>query len=343
MAENTELNIPVKEQDDGSALVALEIPPDPLADANVEENTEGKKKKKKEKKKEEPADVAEEPHDNDHGDEQDDEEPNDEMSPEEREAIRKARREERKLKKDLKRQREISAKNKIQALERRNAELAERLAKVESTATSYQFAQLDKAIEDEATRVEYAKMKLLQAAQANDANAQVEYLEQLTDAKQRLQQAQHYKKQQLENSKNPKQNVPNPISNEVQLNATQWLKKNSWYDPQARDTDSRIAKVIDQELAGEGWDPADPEYWDELDSRLASRLPHRYTSKGGSNKRANPTPSSRVANTSSPKAGTITLSRDRVQAIKDAGAWDDVERRNKMIRAYAAYDRMNKG
>ena len=85
------------------------------------------------------------------------------------------------------------------------------------------------------------------------------------------------------------------------------------------------------------------EYWEELDSRLSSRLPHRYTAKGGSNKRANPTASSRVANTTSAKAGTITLSRDRVNAIKDAGAWDDVEKRNKMIRAYAQYDRENKG
>jgi hypothetical protein len=131
---------------------------------------------------------------------------------------------------------------------------------------------------------------------------------------------------------------------EVQRNAERWLKKNSWFDTQARDTDSRIAKVIDQELAADGWDPSDSEYWDELDSRLSARLPHRYTSKGGKTQRsAGPTASSRVANTASAKPGTITLSRDRVQAIKDAGAWDDVEKRNKMIRAYASYDRANKG
>jgi len=139
--------------------------------------------------------------------------------------------------------------------------------------------------------------------------------------------------------------VPSEMSNEVQQNATRWLKKNSWFDPQARDTDSRIAKVVDQELAADGWDPTDSEYWDELDSRLSSRLPHRYTAKGGNNKRssAGPTASSRVANTTSGKPGTITLSRERVQAIKDAGSWDDVEKRNKMIRAYASYDRANKG
>ena len=337
MAEN-EKDVPVKELEDGSALVNVELP----EELEVETENDEPKKKKKDKKAEK---------DEDHEDDEeahaaaDDEAAEEGETDEEREAIREARREERRLKKDLKKQREISARNKITALERRNAELAERLAKVESTATSYQFAQLDKAIEDEATKIEYAKLKMLEAARNNDAAGQVEYLEQLTDAKQRFNQAQHYKKQQLEQAKAPKQNVPNPVNTEVQQNATKWLKKNSWYDPQARDTDSRIAKVVDQELAQDGWDPSDPEYWDELDSRLSSRLPHRYTSKGGSNQRrsAGPTASSRTSNPSGQKPGTITLSRDRVQAIKDAGAWDDVERRNKMIRAYAQYDRQNKG
>ena len=336
MAEN-EKDIPVKEREDGSALVALEEHPEDLLTLEEEDENDDSKAKKK-KKDDEPS-----KEDEDHEDDGD-EDPNDGETPEEREAIREARREERRLKKDLKRQREISAKNKIQALERRNEDLAKRLAAVESTASSYQLAQLDKAVEDEATRVEYAKMRMIQAAQENDVAAQMEYLEQLTDAKQRLTQVQAYKKQQLETAKSPKQNVPNPINTEVQQNATKWLKKNSWYDPQARDTDSRIAKVVDQELAGEGWDASDPEYWDELDNRLQARLPHRYTSKGNSsNRKAGPTSSNRSSNSQVSKPGTVMLSRDRVQAIKDAGAWDDVTKRNKMIRAYQAYDRQNKG
>jgi hypothetical protein len=324
-------DVPIKEQDDGSVLAKVEVPEGFDDDEGTEvELKEGGKVEASEDSEEEQAadDQAAE-------DESEDED--------EREKIREARREERKLKKELQKQREASAKHKISALERRNEELARRLAAVENTAASYQFAQLDKALEDEATRVEYAKMKMVQAAQSGDVNAQMEYLEQLTEAKQRLQQVQHYKKEQLEAAKAPKQNVPNPASTEVQQNATKWLKKNSWFDPQARDTDSRIAKVIDQELAADGWDPSDAEYWEELDSRLSSRLPHRYTSKGGSTKRANPTASSRVTNAGAAKPGTITLSRERVNAIKDAGAWDDVEKRNKMIRAYAQYDRENKG
>lgn len=334
MAEN-EKDVPIKEQEDGSVLAKVEF------DEHFDES---------EDKKPEPAPEPENNDDSDADDDHDDEDDEDDGqedpgTDDDRERIREARREERKLKKELKKQRDISAQNKIKALERRNAELAERLLKVENTTTSYQFAQLDKAIEDEATKVEYAKLKMLQAAQEGNAAAQMDFLEQLTDAKDRLKQVQFAKKQQLEAAKAPKQNVPNEISSEVQRLATNWLKKNSWYDPQSRDTDSRIAKVIDQELVSDGWDPADPEYWEELDSRLQSRLPHRYVKASGERKPRSPGPtaSSRVANTATAKPGTITLSRDRVQAIKDAGAWDNVERRNKMIRAYAQYDRENKG
>jgi hypothetical protein len=327
MADN-EKDVPIKELEDGSAVAKVEVP----EELEIEIKTEAQEDDNRTDEERDDDEAAEKGSDDD----------------DEREKIREARREERRLKKELQKQRQASDKHKISALEKRNEELARRLAAVENTASSFQFAQIDKAVEDEATRVEYAKMKMLQAAQSGDTVAQMEFLEQLTDAKERLRQVQQYKQQQLETAKTPKQNVPNELAEEVQQNATKWLKRNSWYDPQARDTDSRIAKVIDQELASDGWDPSDSEYWEELDNRLAARLPHRYTGKGGgntSNRRSNvgPTASSRVANTTSAKPGTITLSRDRVQAIKDAGAWDDVARRNKMIRAYADYDRVNKG
>ena len=318
-----EKELPVKEQEDGTLLVAVEAENDPFAedkqdDDDVEEKAEG-------------------------GQVDSDDDDGDGETEDERERIREARREERRLKKDLAKQREASAKHKISALERRNEELARRLAAVESTATSYQFAQVDKALEDEATRVEYAKMKLLQASQEGNAEAQVEFLDQLQEAKNRLAQIQAYKKQQLEVAKRPPQNVPNPAAETVRDNATSWLSRNKWYDPQARDTDSRIAKVIDNELAADGWDPADPEYWDELDSRLSARLPHRYASKGGNSRsKPNTTASSRTANPSGRTTTTVSLSRERVQAIKDAGAWDDPAKRNKMIRAYTEYDKQQK-
>jgi hypothetical protein len=339
MAEKEEKLLPIREQDDGTVLVAVEAEKDPFEDQEKDEKA---------------SDTGSDS--NGSGDDHDDDAESameaddgagnsDGETDEDREKIREARREERRLKKDLAKQREASAKHKISALERRNEELARRLAAVESAATSFQFAQVDKAIDDESTRVEYAKMKLLQASQAGNAEEQVEYLEQLQEAKLRLNQMQAYKKQQVEQVRRPRQNVPNEVSRAVQENAESWLAKNKWYDPQARDTDSRIAKVIDNEMASEGWDPSDPEYWDELDNRLTARLPHRYAAKSGgsaSKSRPNPTASSRAANPSAVPSNAIKLSPERVRAIKDAGAWDDPASRNRMIKAYMAYDKQNR-
>lgn len=150
--------VAVKERDDGTALAAIEDKPDPF---------EGEGEESEEVKAEEPADPPEA----------------EENEGEDREALREARREERKLKKELAKQREVSAKHKISALERRNEEMARRLAQLENATTGFQFAQLDKFIEDEATRVEYAKMKMTQAAKAGDAVSQAEFMEQFHESK----------------------------------------------------------------------------------------------------------------------------------------------------------------
>ena len=326
--EQQSQDIEVKERDDGSALAALEDKVDPFAGEGEDKDTEGHAEGGKV------------------DDGEDDGQEDDNETEEEREALRAARREERKLKKELTRQREVSAKHKISALERRNEELARRLASVENAAAGFQFAQVDRLIEYEATRVEYAKMKMTQAAQAGDVASQVEYMEQFHEAKMKLAQAQQLKQQHVEETNRPRNNVPNPASETIQQNATGWLKSNRWYDPSGKDTDSRIAKVIDNDLASEGWDPADPEYWDELDNRLKERLPHRYAGKtggternrrGGTSSGRSDTSGSSVAN-----KNTFTLSRERVQALKDAGMWDDPTKRARAIRNYADFDRNNR-
>jgi hypothetical protein len=319
-------DIAIKERDDGSALAAMEDHVDPFEGSDDQDSSQDN-----EDENGDTQNMAE------GGDVEGDTE-------EDREALRAARREERRLKKDLTKQREVSAKHKISSLERRNETLERRLAQVENAAVGFQFAQIDRLLEDEATRVEYAKMKATQAAQAGNVAEQMEYMEQFHNAKTKLAQVQLLKQRQLEEAKQPRNNVPNPATEVVQENATQWLNSNRWYDPSGKDTDSRIAKVIDNALASEGWDPADPEYWDELDNRLKERLPHRYTGKmsGGDRNRRSGTSSGRTDVSGSAVKNTFTLSRDRVQALKDAGMWDDPSKRAKAIRSYADFDRKNR-
>ena len=317
-------DIAIKERDDGSALAAMDDHVDPF------EGTEDNTASSDDDGDDDTQNLAE------GGEVEGDTE-------EDREALRAARREERRLKKDLTKQREVSAKHKISSLERRNETLERRLAQVENAAVGFQFAQIDRLLEDESTRVEYAKMKATQAAQAGNVAEQMEYMEQFHTAKTKLAQVQMLKQRQLEEAKQPRNNVPSPSTETVQQNATDWLHSNRWYDPSGKDTDSRIAKVVDNALASEGWDPADPEYWDELDNRLKERLPHRYTGKtGGDRNRRSGTSSGRTDVSGSAVKNTFTLSRDRVQALKDAGMWDDPSKRAKAIRSYADFDRKNR-
>jgi hypothetical protein len=105
---------------------------------------------------------------------------------------------------------------------------------------------------------------------------------------------------------------------------------------------------IDQALTEEGFNPKTREYWQELDNRLQNYLPHRYTEDNSEPVQQRQRPRSAVTSTgreSSNSAGrnTFTLSPEQVRAMKDAGMWDDQEKRNRMIKRYATEARLNQG
>jgi hypothetical protein len=128
------------------------------------------------------------------------------------------------------------------------------------------------------------------------------------------------------------------------------MNRNSWYNPEATDRDSRIAKKMDEVLVEEGWDPKDPDYWDELDSRLQKSLPHRYNVATDNNSvvrkpRNTVASSGREASTAfgGSNRTQFTISPERVKAMKEAGAWDNPERKKAMIANFMKYDRENAG
>jgi hypothetical protein len=108
--------------------------------------------------------------------------------------------------------------------------------------------------------------------------------------------------------------------------------------------------TIDQSMAEEGWDPATQDYWKELDNRLSESLPRRYNDNS-SEKPAQRRPRSVVtsggreiaSSNSGGRGNTFTLTPDQVRAMKDAGMWDDSEKRNRMIKRYAQEARNRQG
>jgi hypothetical protein len=266
----------------------------------------------------------------------------DDVVPEDETEYQRARREKRRAKRDLAKKTGVEKDMKLQHLERKNQELMERLSVVERKTHSADLARIDKAIEDQELRLQYAKMKIAEAASASDGHAMTEAQEMMYEARRQMEALSNFKKAAVE----PRQtqgNVPDP---RLQRLAANWMERNDWYDPNARDTDSKIAKQIDETLVQEGWDPTSSDYWNELDNRLHKYLPHKYndsTDVRSSTKRPRSvvTSSGRESVNGSTNRNTFVLKPEQVRAMKDAGFWDDPEKRSKMIKRYAQEARNN--
>jgi hypothetical protein len=131
---------------------------------------------------------------------------------------------------------------------------------------------------------------------------------------------------------------------EVRERAEKWASKNPWFNANGSDPDSIAAKTIDANLVAEGLDPSSKKYWKELDRRLYDRLPHRFAdnedlgyNETKSGRRGPPVGGSREI--SAPGSRQVFLSKDRVNAMKEAGYWDDPVAHKRMLKRYQAADR----
>ena len=256
---------------------------------------------------------------------------------EEREKIRERRRQERHDKKEAQREREASLKRELATRDHVINELNSRLAAVEKRGQATDVEAIDNAIKQSADGYNYYKEQHALAVQQQNGAVASDALEKMIVAQRRYEDLNRYKQ-----SLTRRATQPTPADPRVVSHAKAWVEKNSWYDPQASDEDSEIASIIDKRVAAEGFNPATPQYWEELDARLKKRLPHRYNS--GYNKPQSSPSRSPVAGSgreSAPSAGSSSfkLSPDRVQALKDSGKWNDPKERERMIQYYKNYDK----
>jgi len=319
MAEKKE-NIEVEEQNDGSATVEV---PEKMLEPEVVEEQNG-------------FDRAKEVNDADA------DHPNDS------DEVRDAKRNRRRAKKDLIRKTNQEKDVRLQQLQRENEEFKRRLNQLERNTKAEQVVKIDKAADDALTRLEYAKMKISEATQTGDGQAMVAAQTLMMNAQEEVRHLRQLKNQAERNLKQP-QAAP-PANPQVQRLAKDWMNNNRWYNPANTDPDSKIAKKVDEIMANQGWDPADPEYWEEFDSRLQKELPHRYNGNNDDGNRNVRRPRNVVTSSgreaSAAYGGSnrsqFVLSPERVRAMKDAGAWENPERKARMIKNFIAFDRANR-
>lgn len=319
MAETKE-KIEVEEQNDGSATVEV---PEKMLEPEVVEEQNG-------------FDLAKEANDADA------DHPNDS------DEVRDAKRNRRRAKKDLIRKTNQEKDVRLQQLQRENEEFKRRLNQLERNTKAEQVVKIDKAADDAMTRLEYAKMKIAEATQSGDGEAMVAAQTLMMNAQEEVKHLRQLKNQAERNLN--QQNAGAPPNPQVQRLAKEWMNRNRWYNPANSDPDSKIAKKVDEIMANQGWNPADPEYWDEFDSRLQKELPHRYNGNYDYENRNVRRPRNVVTSSgreaSAAYGGSnrsqFVLSPERVRAMKDAGAWDNPERKARMIKNFIAFDRANR-
>jgi hypothetical protein len=152
----------------------------------------------------------------------------------------------------------------------------------------------------------------------------------------------------------PRREAPAPVDRAVKTNFNEWHKAHAWYKPNGTSVDDRIVRAIDDSVEADGFNPSTKEYWEELTARVAERLPARvaprdpnpsYDSGAQGSERRSPVAGAGregAAGSGAPPRGGVTLSKERVEALKAAGIWDDPVARADMIRRYKAHDSANR-
>jgi hypothetical protein len=276
-----------------------------------------------------------------HDDDDDQEDSRLDADNEDREEIRRTRREE-KAERAQRRKAAIERdKAELQLLRQQNEELMRRVQNVEKFTHTTNVSTINSRIQDSLEEVRAAEHIIAQAVEAGNGADVAKAMRIRDEAMAKANQLQLYKKQvesRASQNLKPRPADPSkaPPENLAVKLAADWVKMNSWYDPQAGDERSKKVLAIDQSLADEGYNPNSLEYWRELDKRVeAEGITRRKLSHGG------PPIGSGRSDSSRSSRNEVYISPERKQAMIDAGVWEDPAARQRYLKAYAKWDRDN--
>lgn len=251
-----------------------------------------------------------------------------------------------------------------QGLQDALAQLNARLARIENGSVEDQASRIERSITNADNALQAAKERLRKALADQDVDTVVAANEQiasitvdkskLEEFKQRFADARRAANKDRDTQGDDADQTSGRRDTRVSLppvvlqNFEVFKRHHPWYDVTGGDEDSRILKAIDEGVTRDGFDPRTRDYWDELEDRIAQRLPHRaYKTPDADPK--NPDKRGAPANLTGGSGRTgnnkdsqsFKLSAARVQALKEAGVWDDPKARAKHIEAYKRFDQQS--
>lgn len=232
----------------------------------------------------------------------------------------------------------------LQELRQNYATLLKRLDGVETNTLSVNEGLITSKLEQVRQDIATADSLLADAVKNADGDTYAAAMRLRDDAK-----AQELELIAAKNATTKAKETSTGAPDQVTALVTRWKTANAaWYGTDTVGT--AIAHEIDNRLAAEGvYQKTDPEYYRELSRRCAEE----FKRIDGGNRRETKTDSQADNRRKGPPLGdkgggangngsgkrAVFLSKDRVDAIKAAGDWDDPVERAKAIKAYEAYDR----
>lgn len=150
--------------------------------------------------------------------------------------------------------------------------------------------------------------------------------------------------------------APDP---KVASNSRAFQERVEWFDPKGRDPESATVFAIDVALSKDkNYDPRTKKYWDELYKRVKAAMPHKFEAGddpedddldddlddepaprrqqnggGGGPRMPSGNRGSAAGN------NNFILSKERKDALVEAGVWEDPKLRTKYIKRYRDYDK----
>ena len=260
-----------------------------------------------------------------------------EETPEDRHA---RRREEKKQRKERQRAARVAKDHEIEELRAGHQALGTRVQELTSYIAKQGVVDLDGRLAAAQSRAKEATEVFAAAMKAGDEKSAVEALEIRDNARDEARALAAYKARATAPQPRPQPQAPDPA---VTRRIRDFAEEHPWFDTNARDEDSRVVVAIDAQVAADGFDPRTDEYWDELEDRLTRRLPDRMgaTTRPQAARRGPQLGAGRTEGSQGGKR-TVFVSRERKEAMVEAGLWDDVKKRNQMLRQYDEYDRAAK-
>lgn len=249
--------------------------------------------------------------------------------------------------------------NRNEQLERR---FSETLQEIDERVTGSEIASVDSQISKAKSDLALANQVIAQAAEQNDGANLAEALDHRDSIRDRLRELEGNKEYLSdENRRRPRSGGEEQLDPRHVAHAQRFMVDHDWWDPRGADQDSQAVLMIDRSLVQEGYNPAEKSYWDELRERVREQLPHHFNERGGRRRteedgdrdvetgngktrdtqdRRTRGPQFRTGGRERPlKKNEVYISRERREAMEEAGVWDDPVLRNKYLKAYANYDK----